>query len=503
MNTSLKQNSTTVAWEYVIGLEIHAQISSKSKLFSGASTDFGALPNSQVSLIDAAMPGTLPVLNKYCVEQAIKTGLALNTKINKVSIFDRKNYFYADLPSGYQISQFYHPIAEGGWLDIISNSNGQEVIKRVRINRIHLEQDAGKSIHDQLEHYSLIDLNRSGVGLMEIVSEPDLNTAEEVEDYIKKLRSILRYVGSCDGDMEKGSLRCDVNVSVRKPGDPLGTRCEIKNVNSISQAIKAIEYETQRQIEIIESGNVVLQETRLYDAAIGATRAMRSKEDAYDYRYFPDPDLMPLVLQDGYIESLSFTLPELPAQKYQRYLDQYGLPNKMAMRLIADKEVADFFESVLEKMAKISKQTEADSIKTNAYIAANWIINRLFEYLNQNKIEFSQNPLLPEDLAELISLIQHKVISDDVAKTIVLKEMLNSRKKATKIVEEQNLKQIDNHDLLATVVEEILKSNPQKVAEYKEGKTRLIDFFIGQAMKETKGKASPEMISSIVRDRLK
>lgn len=470
-------------WEYVIGLEVHAQVKSKSKLFSSSPAVFGQTPNSCVALFDAALPGLLPVLNEHCVKQAIKTGLAINATINKVSAFDRKNYFYPDLPSGYQISQFYHPIVSNGYLDI----EFDDQIKRIRIERIHLEKDAGKSLHDQDPTKTFIDLNRAGIGLMEIVTAPDLSSPEEAAEYLKKLRSILRYLGTCDGDMEKGSMRCDANVSVRKRGAPLGTRCEIKNLNSIKNIVKALEYEAERQIDIIEAGGKIEQETRLFDAETGETRLMRSKEDALDYRYFPDPDLPPLVLEQDYIDQVKNEMIELPDSKKQRYINDYGLSKYDAGVLSADKAVADYFEIVANN--------------SDYKLAANWIMGELFSYLNENNLALVSASIKPEDLAELINLIRNKTISGKIAKD-VFKEMIASNMKPLEIVESKNLGQISDPNQLAVIIDEVIKNNLDSVQEYLSGKTRLFGFLVGQVIKASSNKADPVLVNKLLQEKL-
>lgn len=477
-------DGNTGRWEYVIGLEIHAQVNSKSKLFSRSSTVYGAEPNTQVSLVDAAMPGMLPVLNKFCVEQAIKTGLGIHGKINKVSVFDRKNYFYPDLPQGYQISQFFHPIVQDGHL-MITSKDGEA--KRIRINRIHLEQDAGKSMHDQSPDYSLIDLNRSGIALMEIVSEPDLSSPEEAAEYVKKLRSILRYVETCDGNMEQGSMRCDANVSVRKPGDPLGTRCEIKNVNSVRNIVKAIEYEAMRQVEILETGGKVDQETRLFDANKGETRTMRSKEEANDYRYFPDPDLLPVHVEESLIEKIRDTLPELPDEKINRYVGNMGLSRYDAEVIVSDMETAKYFEEA----------AEGHSPK----LVSNWICSELFGRLNKNSMELSDCPISPKQIGQLITLIEDGTISGKIAKT-VFEEMFKSGDDPEKIVEEKGLVQVADRGSIEPVIDGILAANEDKVEQYKSGKDKLFGFFVGQVMKQTGGKANPALVNEILKEKL-
>lgn len=474
----------TGQWEYVIGLEIHAQVTSNSKLFSDSGTEFGANPNTQVSLIDAAMPGMLPVLNKYCVEQAIKTGLAINGKINKVSIFDRKNYFYADLPQGYQISQFYLPIVQDGYL-IIKTETGED--KKIRINRIHLEQDAGKSMHDQTPSFSLIDLNRSGIALMEIVTEPDLRSPFEAAEYVKKLRSLVRAIGSCDGNMDQGSLRCDANISVRKAGEPFGTRCEIKNVNSIKNIVKAIEYEAARQVELIESGGRVQQETRLFDANTGQTRAMRSKENSNDYRYFPDPDLLPVYVEDELIERLRAELPELPDARINRFVTELGLNQYDAEVIVADDEISQYFEEA--------------SQSANPKLVANWICSELFGKLNKADMELKDCKIKPVMIRELVHLIENGTISGKIAKT-VFEEMFESGDTAEKIVKEKGLVQVSDKSAIEPIIDEIIAANPEFVAEYRAGKEKLFGFFVGQVMKKTGGKASPQLVNDLLKEKL-
>jgi aspartyl-tRNA(Asn)/glutamyl-tRNA(Gln) amidotransferase subunit B len=471
-------------WEYVIGLEVHSQITSNSKLFSGAPTEFGATPNASVSLIDAAMPGMLPVLNKVCVEQAIRTGLGLNARINTYSVFDRKNYFYADLPQGYQISQFYHPIVEEGWL-MINDDEGK--LKKIRINRLHIEQDAGKSMHDQSPKSSFIDLNRAGIGLMEIVSEPDIRSPFEAGEYVKKLRTILRYLGTCDGDMEKGSLRCDANVSVRRPGAEYGTRCEIKNINSIRNIIRAIEFEAERQVEILESGGKVAQETRLFDADTGETRTMRTKEDSFDYRYFPDPDLLPLKLEQSYIDKIAKDLPELPDAKQQRYASEYGLSEYDAEVLSADKDVADYYETVARA--------------TEPKMAANWITVELFGRLNKADLQLSDCKIKAEDLIELLNLIRTDVISGKIAKTVI-DEMFENGGSAKAIVEAKGLVQVTDESAINAIIDQVIAENPDKVAEYQSGKDKLFAFFVGQVMKLSSGKANPAAVNKLLKEKL-
>jgi len=474
----------TGEWEMVIGLEVHAQITSNSKLFSGAATEFGAEPNTQVSFVDAGMPGMLPVINRVCVEQAVRTGLGLKAQINKVSVFDRKNYFYADLPAGYQISQYLQPIVGKG--TIILDLAGGET-REVGITRLHLEQDAGKSLHDQDPSSSYVDLNRAGVALMEIVSEPDMRTPEEAGAYLRKLRSILRYLGTCDGNMEQGSMRADVNVSVRKPGAPFGTRCEIKNVNSIRYVQQAIEYEARRQIDIIEDGGTIKQETRLYDARKGETRSMRSKEDAHDYRYFPDPDLLPLVVQDELITSITNSLPELPDEKKSRLVRDYGIPPYDASVLILEKERADFFEAVAKGR--------------DPKLSANWVTGDFFAALNKMGRTVTDSPVSAEKLGGLIDLISNNTISGRIAKD-VFEVMLETGKDAAAIVEEKGLRQVTDTGAIEGVIDAVLATNADKLAEYRSGKDKLFGFFVGQVMKQSGGKANPAMVNELLKTKL-
>jgi len=479
------QNSNE--WETIIGLEVHAQIISKSKLFSGASTNFGSDPNTQVSLVDAAMPGMLPVINRDCVEQAIKTGLGLNAQINKRSIFDRKNYFYPDLPQGYQISQFTQPIVGKGSIQIDLKDGTS---KKIGITRLHLEQDAGKSVHDVEPSKSYIDLNRSGIALMEIVSEPDIRSAEEAQEYVKKLRSILRYIGTCDGNMEEGSLRCDVNISVRKKDEELGTRAEIKNVNSIKSIGQAIDYEFKRQTEIINSGGKIDQETRLFDEKKGETRSMRSKEEAHDYRYFPDPDLPPLEIEDEWIKKIKKNLPELPDVKKENLMNQYKISSYDAAILVSDKNNAEFFDKIIAK-----------NKKRNPKNVANWIIGELFALLNKNNLEIKSSPIKAEDLGELIDYIEDQTISGKIAKN-VFEEMFKTKKKAKDIIEKQGLKQITDTGAIETLIDKVLENNKDKVDEYKSGKEKLFGYFVGQVMQETKGTANPGIVNDILKKKL-
>ena len=472
-------------WEVVIGLEVHAQISSNSKLFSRSSTKFGAEPNSQVSFVDSAMPGMLPTINGFCVEQAVRTGLGIGGHINQTSRFDRKNYFYPDLPQGYQISQFFFPIVSHGKIDIVL-TNGEQ--KTIGVTRIHIEQDAGKSLHDQSPDESFIDLNRSGIALMEIVTEPDMRSAEEAAEFLKKLRSILRYLGTCDGDMEKGSMRCDVNVSVMPKGSKeYGTRVEVKNVNSIKFLVKAVHYEVQRQIELIESGQEVSQETRLFDSNKEETRSMRKKEDSIDYRYFPDPDLPPIKLTSEYIEKIRQDLPELPEQKMQRYKNTMGLSEYDAELLVSDKQIASYFESV--------------AALADPKMSANWIAAELFAKLNKADLEIDASPVTPKNLARLIELIKTNVISGKIAKQL-FEIMFETQDDPDALLQKHNLVQITDDKAISELVDQIMDKHPDKVAEYKAGKTKLYGFFVGEAMKQSEGKVSPEILNRILQLKL-
>jgi len=475
-------------WEVVIGMEVHAQVSSNAKLFSGASTEFGGDPNDHVSLVDAAMPGMLPVINEECVRQAIRTGLGLKAQINLRSVFDRKNYFYPDLPQGYQISQFKDPIVGEGVLTI-DLENGAQV--EVGIERLHLEQDAGKSLHDQHPTMSFVDLNRSGVALMEIVSRPDLRSAEEAKAYVTKLRSILRYLGTCDGDMEKGSLRADVNVSVRRPGEGLGTRCEIKNVNSIRFIGQAIEYEARRQIGILEDGGVIDQETRLFDPGKGETRSMRSKEEAHDYRYFPDPDLLPLVFPQALVDDLAAHLPELPDEKKARFINVLGLPAYDAGLLVADKDTADYFEAALN----------AGGGKRDAKAVANWIMGDISAYANSAGKAVSQTFITPEQVAGIVDLISEGVISGKIAKDVLAIMIEEQGGDPRAIVEARGMKQVTDTGAIEKAVDEIIAANPDKVAQA-QAKPTLAGWFVGQVMKATGGKANPQAVNDLVKAKL-
>ena len=471
-------------YEVVIGLEVHAQVTSESKLFSTSSTKFGAEPNTQVSLVDAALPGMLPVINEFCVKQAIKTGIGLNAKINKRSVFDRKNYFYADLPQGYQISQFKDPIVGEGKV-ILDMPDGQ---KEVGIERLHLEQDAGKSIHDLDPKNTFVDLNRSGVALMEIVSKPDLRSPDEVNVYIKKLRSIMRYLGTCDGNMQEGSLRADVNVSVRKKGaKEFGTRCEIKNVNSIKFMQMAIEYEANRQVDLIEDGQSIDQETRLFDTKKNETRSMRSKEDAHDYRYFPDPDLLPLEVSDDFVKKLKSEIPELPDEKKKRFIEKFKLTPYEATILVSDIETSNYFENVIKK--------------SDVKLATNWIIGELFAALNEKNLEITESPISAGNLSKLINLIKDGTISGKIAKT-VFEHMMEGDKDPKKIVDEKGLKQESDPKALEALIDKVIDDNRDKATEYKSGKVKLFGFFVGQVMKVSGGKANPQLVNEILKKKL-
>jgi len=470
-------------WEVVIGMEVHAQVTSKSKLFSGSSTEFGAAPNSHVSLVDAAMPGMLPVINEECVRQAVRTGLGLNARINLRSVFDRKNYFYLDLPQGYQISQYKQPVVGEGVV-VVDLPDGDAVT--IGIERLHLEQDAGKSVHDRHPSMSCVDLNRSGVALMEIVSKPDLRSSGEAKAFLSKLRSIMRYIGTCDGDMEKGSLRADVNVSVRRPGEPLDTRCEIKNVNSIRFIGQAIEYEARRQIEIIEDGGVIVQETRLFDPGKGETRSMRSKEEAHDYRYFPDPDLLPLELTQSAVEELKSHLPELPDEKKARFVRDFGLSPYDAGQLVAERETADYFEAVAQGR--------------DAKLAANWVINELFGRLNKEAKTVATSPVSAIQLGGMLDLIADGTISGKIAKDL-FEILWTEGGDPRAIVEARGMKQVTDLSAIEKVVDDIIANNPDKVADAKTN-PKAIGWFVGQAMKSSGGKASPQAVNEILKRKL-
>ena len=471
-------------WEVVLGLEVHAQISASSKLFSSASTAYGAEPNSQVNLVDAGMPGALPVINKECIKQAIITGLGLNAKINLKSIFDRKNYFYPDLPQGYQISQFKYPIVGNGFINIET----EEGTKKIGITRLHLEQDAGKSLHDQDFDNSFIDLNRSGCALMEIVSEPDLRSPADASEYVKKLRSILRYVGSCDGNMEKGNMRADVNVSVREFGSELGTRCEIKNVNSIKFIQQAIEYEAKRQVEILESGGKIQQQTRLFDSQNCETRAMRSKEESHDYRYFPDPDLPPLIIDSQLVDELNKSLPELPDKKKERFIKEFGIKNYDAEILVSEKFIADFFEELIPHR--------------DPKLVLSWLTGELFSYLNKRNLNIVNSGISVNKLGNLIDLIQNGTLSNRMAKEI-FEEYLDNDKSAIDLVNEKGMTQVSDDKEIDLMIDKVLEENPKMLEQYNSGKEKLFGFFVGQVMKISDGKANPQMVNNLLSKKLK
>ncbi len=474
----------TGAWEVVIGLEVHAQVVSKAKLFSGSATVFGAEPNSQVSFVDAAFPGMLPVINRECVAQAVRTGLGLNAEIHLWSRFDRKNYFYADLPQGYQISQFAHPVVGKGVIDI-ELANGQK--RHIGVTRLHLEQDAGKSLHDQDPTKTYIDLNRSGVALMEIVSEPDMRSPEEAGAYLRKLRTILRYLGTCDGNMDEGSMRADVNVSVRKAGEGFRTRCEVKNVNSIRFVMQAIEVEAKRQIEVWEDGGTVEQETRLFDTMRGETRSMRSKEDAHDYRYFPDPDLLPLVLEQAWVDGLKAALPELPDVKQARFMKDYGLPSYDAGVLVAEQVTADFYETVAKGR--------------DAKLAANWVMGDFFAMLNRTGNTIETSPVSAANLGKLLDLMADNTINGRIAKE-VFEAMTETGKAPDVIVEEKGLRQVTDSGAIEAAIDAVLAANPDKVVEFKSGKDKLFGFFVGQVMKAMAGKGNPALVNDVLKKKL-
>jgi aspartyl-tRNA(Asn)/glutamyl-tRNA(Gln) amidotransferase subunit B len=475
----------TGTWEMVIGLEIHAQVTAKSKLFSGASIEFGAAPNTHVSLVDAAMPGMLPVLNEYVVEQAVKTGFGLNAVVNKTSVFARKNYFYPDLPQGYQISQFDQPIVGTGEIEVDLPDGSTKVIG---ITRLHLEQDAGKSVHDMHPTKSYVDLNRSGSALMEIVSEPDIRSADEAAAYVNKIRMILRYLGTCDGNMDEGSMRADVNISMRKPGEEFGTRAEIKNVNSIKAMTQAIAFEASRQIEIIEDGGEVDQETRLWDPVKMETRSLRSKEDAHDYRYFPDPDLLPLTLTDELMDRIKNSLPELPDAKKHRFMEDFGLNAYDASVLIAEQSRAAYYETVVK--------TGGD-----AKLSANWVINELLGALNKAEKSLDDSPVSAKNLGELVARIHDKTINGKIAKD-VFADMMETGKSADTIIDEKGLKQVTDTGAIEAIIDEVLSNNPSQVEAYKGGNEKLLGFFVGQVMKSSGGKANPAMVNELLNGKL-
>ena len=487
-NAPFRIKGETGEWEVVVGLEVHAQITATaSKLFSGAATAFGAEPNTQVSLVDAAMPGMLPVPNRECIRQAVRTGMALEAKINPVSRFDRKNYFYADLPQGYQISQLYHPLVGEGEVEVLLDEKDESSAKRIGIERLHVEQDAGKLMHDQHPTMSYVDLNRAGVALMEIVSKPDMRSPAEAGAYLRKLRAILRYVGSCDGNMEEGSMRADVNVSVRKPGAEFGTRTETKNVNSVRFVMAVVEHEAKRQVAVLEEGGTVAQETRLYDPDKNVTRSLRSKEDAHDYRYFPDPDLLPLELDEAFLEECRNSLPELPDAKRKRF-EGLGITPYNASVLTAEVETARWFDALLDAGAE-PKQ------------GSNWVVAELFGALNRRGESIAETPISPEEAAELLRLVADGTISGTIAKQ-VFEIMLETGEAPSKIVEERGLRQTSDTGAIDGEIDKILAANADKVAEYKAGKQQLFGFFVGQTMKAMQGKANPGVVNERLRAKL-
>ena len=495
-NAPFRIKGETGEWEVVIGLEVHAQITaSKAKLFSGAATAFGAEPNTQVSLVDAAMPGMLPVPNRECIRQAVRTGMALDAKINRWSRFDRKNYFYADLPQGYQISQLYHPLVGEGEIEVLTDEKDESSAKRIGIERIHVEQDAGKLMHDQHATMSYVDLNRCGVALMEIVSRPDMRSPAEAGAYLRKLRAILRYVGSCDGNMEEGSMRADVNVSVRKPGDEFGTRTETKNVNSVRFVMAVVEHEAKRQVELLESGGTVAQETRLFDPDKGVTRSLRSKEDAHDYRYFPDPDLLPLELDEAFLEECRSTLPELPDAKRKRY-EGLGITPYNSSILTAEVETARWFDSLLDALGKPGLAPDA----------ANWVVSELFGMLNRTGRTIEESPISVRQAASLLSLVENGTISKTLAKQ-VSEIMLDQQSgffgdDPETIVDAKGLRQTSDTGAIDAAIDKILADNAEKVEQYKAGKQQLFGFFVGQTMKAMAGKANPQVVNERLRAKL-
>ncbi len=476
-------------YEMNIGLEIHCQVISDSKLFSKSSTKFGALPNTHVSFFDAGFPGQLPVINKFCIEQAIKTGLGLNAKINKKSVFDRKHYFYADLPTGYQITQQFHPIVSDGWVEII---NEEGITKKIRIEKLHVEQDAGKLTHDLSPTKSMVDFNRAGVALMEIVSKPDIASPYEAGEYIKKIRSLVRYLGTCDGNMDEGSMRCDINISLREKGsETFGIRTETKNVNSVRFAIQAIEYEANRQLEILEDGGKITQETRLFDANTGTTRSMRSKENAIDYRYFPDPDIMPLVLEEGLVERIKASMPELPDAKRKRFIEEYKLSDYDADILTSEREIAEYFEEAIGK----------DKVRDGKMIA-NWMQTELFAVLNKEGKDIKESPISASSLGELVDLIKDGTISGKIAKDVFKFMYEGDEKSPRKIVEAKGLKQVSDTSAIEKVIDEIIASSPDNVNAYKGGKVQLFGWFVGQTLKAMKGQANPQIVNQILKQKL-
>ena len=487
MSNDYRIQGATGEWEVVIGLEVHAQVTSNAKLFSGAATEFGAEPNTQVSLVDAAMPGMLPVPNMECIRQAVRTGMAIDAQINRWSRFDRKNYFYADLPQGYQISQLYHPLVGEGAVEIAPDDKNPDATKVIGVERIHVEQDAGKLMHDQHPTRSYVDLNRSGVALMEIVSRPDMRSPAEAGAYLRKLRAILRYVGSCDGNMEEGSMRADVNVSVRKPGEDLGTRTETKNVNSVRFVMAAIEYEAKRQVEVLEDGGRIVQETRLFNVESGTTRSMRSKEDAHDYRYFPDPDLLPLELEDAFLDDCRASLPELPDAKRKRY-EALGISGYQANVLTAAVEAARWFDTLLEAGAK-------------PVAAANWTTSELFGALNRTGHDIATSPVSPTQAAELLALVADGTLSGSLAKQ-VFEVMLETGDAPGRIVEDRGLKQTSDTGAIEVVIAEVIAKSPNQLAQYRGGKETLFGYFVGQTMKAMGGKANPAVVNELLKKAL-
>lgn len=476
-------------YEMNIGLEIHCQVISESKLFSASSTKFGAQPNTHVSFFDSGFPGQLPVINKYCIEQAIKTGLGLNATINKRSVFDRKHYFYADLPTGYQITQQFHPIVSDGYIEIVDEDGNP---KKIRIEKLHVEQDAGKLTHDLSPNKSMVDFNRAGVALMEIVSRPDITSPYQAGEYIKKMRALVRYLGTCDGNMDEGSMRCDINISLHEKGsDKLGTRTETKNVNSVRFAIQAIEYESQRQADILADGGEISQETRLFDANTGTTRTMRSKENAIDYRYFPDPDIMPLILEEGLVERIKASMPELPDAKKKRFVEEYKLSEYDADILTSERAIAEYFEEA------VGTEKERDG-----KMVSNWMQSELFAVLNKEAKDISESPIKASELGELIDLIKDGTISGKIAKDVFKMMYEGEEKSARKIVEEKGLKQVSDTGAIEKVIDDIIANSPDNVSAYKGGKVQLFGWFVGQTLKAMKGQANPQIVNEILKKKL-
>lgn len=476
-------------YEMNIGLEIHCQVISESKLFSASSTKFGAQPNTHVSFFDSGFPGQLPVINKYCIEQAIKTGLGLNATINKRSVFDRKHYFYADLPTGYQITQQFHPIVSDGYIEIVDEDGNP---KKIRIEKLHVEQDAGKLTHDLSPNKSMVDFNRAGVALMEIVSRPDITSPYQAGEYIKKMRALVRYLGTCDGNMDEGSMRCDINISLHEKGsDKLGTRTETKNVNSVRFAIQAIEYESQRQADILADGGEISQETRLFDANTGTTRTMRSKENAIDYRYFPDPDIMPLILEEGLVERIKASMPELPDAKKKRFIEEYKLSEYDADILTSERAIAEYFEEA------VGAEKERDG-----KMVSNWMQSELFAVLNKEAKDISESPIKASELGELIDLIKDGTISGKIAKDVFKMMYEGEEKSARKIVEEKGLKQVSDTGAIEKVIDDIIANSPDNVSAYKGGKVQLFGWFVGQTLKAMKGQANPQIVNEILKKKL-